>query len=54
MIASCQKSYYCVAVTIMEIDELNTALEKAKRISRGKYIESKAKILRSIVDIIDK
>lgn len=48
------KSYYCIAVTVMKIDELNDALIKAKNDSYGLDIKSKAKILHSELDKIGK
>lgn len=46
------KSYYCIAATVMKIDELKHALVIAKEISSGLDIKSKAKILHAILDEI--
>lgn len=46
------KSYYCIAATILEIDELKEALLKAQKDSYSLDIKSKAKILHSILDEI--
>lgn len=48
------KSYYCVAATVMKIEELKDALIKAKQMSHGLDIKSKAKILHSVLDEIGK
>lgn len=48
------KSYYCIAATVMKIDELKEALIKAKNNSSGLDIKSKAKILHSVLDEIGK
>jgi hypothetical protein len=48
------KSYYCIAATVMEIDELKDALAKAKNKSKGLGIKEKAKVLRSLLDEIAK
>ena len=46
------KSYYCIAATVMEIEELNTALAQAKRDAGKAEIKERAKVLHSILDII--
>lgn len=46
------KSYYCIAVTVFEIDELKKALTKAKEDSTELEIKAKSKILHSILDEI--
>lgn len=46
------KSYYCIAATVLEIDELNEALAKARNASRKLEIKEKAKLLHSILDEI--
>lgn len=46
------KRYYCVAATVMEIDELKEAVRKAEKESEGLDIKARAKTLRSILDEI--
>ena len=46
------KSYYCIAATVLEIEELKEALTKAKEDSIGLEIKSKSRILHSILDEI--
>ena len=48
------KSYYCIAVTVMEIGELEDALTKADKDSKGLGIKEKSKVLHSILDEIAK
>ena len=48
------KNYYCIAVTIFEIEELKKALTKAKKDSVGLKIKGKSEILHSILDEIAK
>ncbi len=46
------KSYYCIAVTIMETGELEEALTQAHKKSDGLEIKEKSKVLHSILDEI--
>lgn len=46
------KSYYCIVATVMEIKELEEAVQKAKRDSKGLDIKGKSKILHKILDEI--
>ena len=46
------KSYYCIAATVMEVDELKSALRGARLHSKGMPIKEKSKILRLILDKI--
>ena len=46
------KSYYCIAATALEIEELEEALTKAKKDSIGLEIKGKSKVLHSILDEI--
>lgn len=46
------KSYYCIAATVLEIEELKEALAKAKKNSKGLEIKKKSKLLHSILDEI--
>jgi hypothetical protein len=46
------KSYYCIAATILEIEELKIAIDKGKSISVNHDIKSKAKIMHEIIDDI--
>jgi hypothetical protein len=44
------KSYYCIAATIMEIEELEQALSDAKESSVDQDLKAKAKILHKLLD----
>ncbi len=44
------KSFYCVAATVMDIQELKQALGQARREAKGMEIKDKAKTLHSILD----
>jgi len=44
------KSYYCIAATVLEIEELEEALTIAKKDSTGFEIKAKSKVLHSILD----
>ena len=44
------KNYYCVAVTVLEVEELKKALREAREQSEGLGIKEKSKILHSILD----
>jgi hypothetical protein len=48
------KSYYCIAATVLELEELKEALAKAKKESEGidNNIKEKSKLLHSILDDI--
>ncbi len=46
------KTYYSIAVTVMEIEELKTALSQARRMSSGMGIKCKSKLLHSLLDEI--
>lgn len=48
------KSYFCIVATVMEIEEIKEALEKAKTTSKGLSIHEKSKLLHSILDEIAK
>ena len=48
------KSYYCIAATVLQIEELNAALTQAKKDSSKLDIKIKSKILHSILDEIAK
>lgn len=48
------KSYYCIAVTVMKIEELKEALIIAREKSHGLDIKDKSKILHSTLDGIAK
>jgi hypothetical protein len=48
------KSYYCIAATVIKIEELKQALSRAKEDSYGLDLKSKAKTLHSILDEIAK
>jgi hypothetical protein len=46
------KSYYCIAVTVMEIGESEEALTQARKNSDGLEMKAKSKVLHSILDEI--
>ena len=46
------KSYYCIAVTVLDIEELREVLTRAKKESDGLDIKGKSKVLHSILDKI--
>ena len=46
------KRYYCIAATILEIDELKEVLGEAKEQSNGFGIREKSKILHSLLDSV--
>jgi len=48
------KSYYCIAATVLQIEELNIALIQAKKDSNKLDIKDKSKVLHSILDEIAK
>ena len=48
------KSYYCIAATVLEIEELGEALIIAKKDSTRFEIKAKSKVLHSILDKIAK
>ena len=44
------KSYYCIAATVLEIDELRDALKRAETDSSGMDVKKKSNILHSIIE----
>lgn len=46
------KSYYCIAATVLEIEELKKALAQGKKDSYGLEMRGKSKVLHSILDDI--
>ena len=48
------KSFYCIAVTVLEIDELRSAIDRAKSTSDGLDAKGKARTLHAILDDIAK
>jgi hypothetical protein len=46
------KRYYCIASTVLEIEELETALTQAKKDSIGLDIQDKSKVLHTILNEI--
>jgi hypothetical protein len=46
------KSYYCIAATVLDVDELQAALTKAKAQTSGMTQKEKTKILHSVLDQI--
>ena len=48
------KRYYCIAATVLEINELKETLIEAKKDSVGLEIKNKSKVLRTLLDKIAK
>jgi hypothetical protein len=48
------KSYYCIASTVLEINELHSALQLAREQTKDMALKEKAKTLHSILDQIAK
>ena len=48
------KSHYCIAATVLEIDELEKVLRKAKEESKGLEIKEKSKVLHSLINEVAK
>lgn len=46
------KSYYCIAATVLETEEIKQVLTVAKKESAGLKIKEKAKLLHSILENI--
>lgn len=46
------KNYFCIAATVLEIEELEEALDNAKKDSAGLEIKEKSSLLHSIIDEI--
>lgn len=46
------KNYYCIAATVLEIDELKEAISKAKKQSKRLETKEKSKILHQLLDEI--
>ena len=46
------KSYYCIAATVLELDELEEALSQAKEESGGLDVRARSKALHRILDEI--
>ncbi len=46
------KRYYCIAVTVLEIGELEAALIQARKSSAGLEIKGKSRVLHSVLDEI--
>ena len=46
------KRYYCIAATVLEIEELEAALTRAREDSTGFQIRGKSRVLHSILDEI--
>lgn len=44
------KSYFCIAVTMLETGDIKDALEQARRESTGLDIKAKAKLMHSLLD----
>ncbi|MCW3996980.1 MAG: hypothetical protein NWF10_00185 [Candidatus Bathyarchaeota archaeon] len=44
------KSYFCIAATVLGLEELKAVVDEAKDKSEGLDVKSKSKILRSILD----
>jgi hypothetical protein len=48
------KSFYCIAATVMKIEELQDILAKARQQSKEMTIEEKAKIMHSLLELTSK
>ena len=48
------RSYYCLAATMLDVEELKEALTRAQKESDGLDVKGKSKVLRSILDDIAK
>jgi hypothetical protein len=48
------KSYYCIAATVLKIDELQEVLSRAKEKSNGMQPNEKAKVMHSMLELISK
>lgn len=46
------KSYYCIAATVMDIEELKSAIVQAKTTSKGFDLKGRSKVLHEVVDDI--
>ena len=46
------KTLYCIAATVLEIDELESVLEKARAKSKGLDIKAKSEVMHSILNEI--
>jgi len=46
------KSFYCIAATVMEINELEAALSEARKHSMGGEIKEKSRVLHALLDEI--
>jgi hypothetical protein len=46
------KSYYCIAATVLELEELNEAVTQARKESDGMDVKGKSKVLHSSLDTI--
>jgi len=46
------KSYYCIAATVLEIEELEEAIDRARKESTDQDIRVKSKIMHTILDDI--
>jgi hypothetical protein len=48
------KSCYCIAATVLEIDELQNLLDRAKEQSKDMQLKDKAKVMHAMLDHIGK
>ncbi|MFC1908172.1 DUF3795 domain-containing protein [Chloroflexota bacterium] len=46
------KSYYCIAATVLGIEELEEAIDRARKESTGLDIRAKSKVMHSMLDAI--
>jgi hypothetical protein len=44
------KTYYCIASTVLEIDELEAALKLARKSSQGQEVKGKSRVLHAVLD----
>ena len=48
------RSFYCIAATVLDVEELREALTRARKESDGFVVKGRSKVLRSILDDIAK
>jgi len=46
------KNYFCIAATVLEIDEIEFALQRAREVSDGLNLAAKSKILHQVLRLI--
>ena len=46
------KSYFCIAATVFEVDELNKLVNEALELSKGLELKEKSKLLHALLDSV--